>query len=122
MSNRLKVCRRCMERLSASEDASQDLGSYLLASGSGGVEVVSEDQCQYKLACGDKSKPAIPPRSLADVGEVEIDSAITDRLKQLKLNSYSQAGAKELSNAIKNEWLKARGNNSNPGPNFLLKT
>jgi len=111
-----------MERLSASEDASQDLGSYLLASGSGGVEVVSEDQCQYKLACGDKSKPAIPPRSLADVGEVEIDSAITDLLKQLKLNSYSQAGAKELSNAIKNEWLKARGNNSNPGPNFLLKT
>jgi hypothetical protein len=108
MSNRLKVCRRCMERLSVSEEASQDLGSYLLASGSGGVEVVNEETCQYKLACGDKSKPALPARSLADVGEVEIDSAIADLLKGLNLNSYSQVGARELSTAIKNEWLKAR--------------
>jgi hypothetical protein len=111
-----------MERLSASEDASQDLGTFLLASGRGGVEVVSEDQCEYKIACGDKSKPAIPPRSLADVGEVEIDSVITDLLKSLKLNSYSQTGARELSNAIKNEWHKARGDAGNPGQNFLLKT
>lgn len=122
MANRLRICRRCMERLSASEDASQDLGSFLLASGRGGVEVVSEEQCEYKLACGDKSKPAIPPRTLADVGEVEIDSAIADLLKQLKLNSYSQAGARELSNAIKNEWLKARREKDNPGQNYLLKT
>ncbi len=27
-----------------------------------------------------------------------------------------------LSTALKYDWLKARGNNSNPGPNFLLKT
>jgi hypothetical protein len=111
-----------MERLAASEDASQDLGSYLLASGSGGVEVVGEEQCQYKLACGDKSKPAVPPRGLADVGEVEIDSAIADLLKQLKLNSYSQTGARDLANAIKNEWLKARRDKDNPGQNYLLKT
>ena len=108
MSNRLRVCRRCMERLSISEEDSLDLSTYLMSSGSGGVEVVNENQCQYKLVCGDKSKPAPPPRSLADVGEVEIDSAITDLLKQLKLNSYSQVGARELSNAIKNEWLKAK--------------
>ena len=108
MSNRLKVCKRCMERLSASEDASQDLGSYLLASGSGGVEVVDEEFCQFKLACGDKSKPELLPRSLADVSEVEIDSAIANLLKQLNLHSYSQVGARELSSAVKNEWLKAR--------------
>ena len=108
MSNRLKVCRRCMDKLSTSEDASQDLGSYLVATGSGGVEVVDEEFCQYKLACGHKAKAALPPRSLADMGEVEIDSAITNLLKQLNLNSYSLVGARELSNAIKNEWLKAR--------------
>jgi len=104
-----------MERLSVSEEASQDLGSYLLASGSGGVEVVDEEACQYKLACGDKSKPALPPRSLADIGEVEIDSAIADLLKGLNLNSYSQVGARELSTAIKNEWLKAREARKNEG-------
>ena len=108
MANRLKVCKRCMERLSASEDASQDLGSYLVATGSGGVEMVDEEFCQFKLACGDKAKSEQPPRSLADVSEVEIDSAITDLLKQLKLHSYSQVGAKELKAAIKTEWLKAR--------------
>ena len=109
MSNRLKVCKRCMERLSASEDASQDLGSYLVATGSGGVEVVDEEFCQFKLACG-KGKPAngTPPRSLADVSEVELDSAIANLLKQLNLHSYSQVGARELSAAIKNEWLKAQ--------------
>jgi len=108
MSNRLKVCKRCMERLSASEDVSQDLGSYLLASGSGGVEVVDEEFCQFKLACGDKSKTELLPRNLADVSEVEIDSAIANLLKQLNLHSYSQVGARELSAAVKNEWLKAR--------------
>jgi len=109
MSDRLKVCKRCMERLSVSEEASQDLGSYLLASGSGGVEVVDEEFCQFKLACG-KDKPANEPtpRSLADVSEVEIDSAIANLLKQLNLHSYSQVGARELSAAVKNEWLKAR--------------
>jgi hypothetical protein len=109
MANRLKVCKRCMERLSVSEEASQDLGSYLLASGSGGVEVVDEEFCQFKLACG-KDKPANEPtpRSLADVSEVEIDSAIANLLKQLNLHSYSQVGARELSSAVKNEWLKAR--------------
>jgi hypothetical protein len=114
MSKKLKVCRRCMERLSASEDASQDLGSYLVATGSGGVEVVDEEFCQYKLACGDKSKLEKPPRSLADVSEAEIDSAIANLLKQLNLHSYSQVGARELSAAIKSEWLKAR--RSMPGP------
>ena len=116
MANRLKVCKRCMERLSASEDASQDLGSYLLATGSGGVEVVDEEFCQYKLACG-KDKPANepPPRSLADVSEVEIDSAISDLLKQLNLRSYSQVGARELRSAVKTEWLKARETKKNTG-------
>jgi len=115
MSNKLKLCRRCMERLSVSEDASQDLGSYLVATGSGGVEVVDEDFCQYKLACGDKSKPEPLPRSLADVSEVEVDSAIANLLKQLNLHSYSQVGARELSAAIKNEWLKAREAKKNTG-------
>jgi len=108
MSKKLKVCRRCMERLSASEEASQDLGSYLVATGSGGVEVVDEDFCQLKMACGDKSKPEPLPRSLADVSEVELDSAIANLLKQLNLHSYSQVGARELRAAIKTEWLKAR--------------
>jgi hypothetical protein len=109
MDNRLKVCKSCLERLSASEDASQDLGSYLLASGSGGVEVVIEEFCQYKMACG-KDKPAneTPLRSLADVSEVELDSAIANLLKQLNLHSYSQVGAREISVAIKSEWSKAR--------------
>ena len=116
MANRLKVCKRCMERLSASEDASQDLGSYLVATGSGGVEVVDEEFCQFKLACG-KDKPANEPapRSLADVSEVEIDSAISDLLKQLNLHSYSQVGARELRAAIKTEWLKAREAKKNAG-------
>ncbi|RJO60734.1 MAG: hypothetical protein C4542_08285 [Dehalococcoidia bacterium] len=109
MANRLKVCKRCMERLSASEEASQDLGSYLVATGSAGVEMVdNEEFCQLKMACGDKAKPEKPPRSLADVSEIEIDSAISDLLKQLNLHSYSLAGAKELKAAIKTEWLKAR--------------
>ena len=108
MSKKLKICRRCMERLSVSEEASQDLGSYIVATGSGGVEVVDEDFCQYKLACGDKSKPEPLPRSLADVSEVEIDSAIANLLKQLNLHSYSQVGARDLRAAIKSEWLKAR--------------
>ena len=109
MANRLKVCKRCMERLSASEEASQDLGSYLVATGSAGVEVVDEEFCQFKLACG-KNKPANepPPRSLADVSEVEIDSAISDMLKRLNLHSYSQVGAAELKTAVKSEWFKAR--------------
>jgi len=115
MSKKLKVCRRCMERLSVSEEASQDLGSYLVATGSGGVEVVDEAFCQCKLACGDKSKPEPLPRSLADVSEVEIDSAIADLLKQLNLHSYSQVGAKELRAAIKTEWLKAREAKKNTG-------
>jgi len=107
MSSRLKVCRKCMERLSASEDASQDLGSYMVATGSGGIEIVEEEFCQYKLACG-KNRHAgePPPRSLADVTEIELDSAISNLLKQLNLQSYSQAGAAELRSAIKNEWLK----------------
>jgi hypothetical protein len=113
MSKKLKVCRRCMERLSASEEASQDLGSYLVATGSGGVEVVDEETCQYKLACGDKSKPALPPRSLADVSEAELDSAIVNLLKQLNLHSYSQVGARDLRAAIKSEWIKARENKKN---------
>jgi len=108
MANRLKVCQRCMERLSVSAEASQDLGSYLVATGSGGVEMVGEEFCQLKMACGDKAKPEKPPRSLADVSEIEIDSAISDLLKQLNLHSYSQVGAKELKAAIKTEWLKAR--------------
>lgn len=109
MSKKLKVCRRCMECLSASEDASQDLGSYLVATGSGGVETVEDEElCQLKMACGDKSKSGPLPRSLADVSEVEIDSAISDLLKQLNLHSYSQVGARELRTAIKTEWLKAR--------------
>jgi hypothetical protein len=105
-----------MERLSTSEDASQDLGSYLVATGSSGVEVVDEKFCQYKLACG-QNKPAHepPPRSLADVSEVEIDSAIANLLKQLNLHSYSQAGVRELSAAVKNEWLKARETRKNAG-------
>jgi len=115
MSRSLKVCRRCMERLSTSEDASAELGTYLLATGSGGVEVVDEEFCQYRMACGDKSKAEPPPKSLADVSEVEIESVITTLLKQLGLNSYSQVGARELSAAIKNEWLKARRNMSGPG-------
>jgi hypothetical protein len=41
MANRLKVCRKCMERLSASEDASQDLGSYMVATGTR-IEIVEE--------------------------------------------------------------------------------
>ena len=108
MSKKLKVCRRCMERLSTSEEASRDLGSYLVATGSGGVEMVDEAFCQYKMACGDKSKPEPLPRSLADVSEVEIDSAIANMLKQLNLHSYSQLGARDLRAAIKSEWLKAR--------------
>ncbi len=108
MANRLKVCRRCMERLSASEDASQDLGSYMVATGSGGIEIVEEEFCQYKLACG-KNKAGEPPqRSLADVTEVELDSAIANLLKQLNLHSYSQPGVRELGLAIKAEWHKAR--------------
>jgi hypothetical protein len=113
VSKRLKVCHRCMERLSASDQAGADLGTYLVATGSGGVELADEEFCQLRLACGDKTKPEPPPRSLADVGEVEIESAITNLLKQLNLQSYSQAGARELSVAIKNEWLKSRqGKNS----------
>jgi hypothetical protein len=79
-----------------------------VATGSSGVEVVEEEFCQYRMACGDKSKPEMPPRSLADVSEVEIESGITTLLKQLGLNSYSQVGARELSATIKNEWLKAK--------------
>ena len=107
MSKRLKVCRRCMERLNSSDEASADLGTYLVATGSGGVELSDEAYCQLRLVCGDKSKPEPRPRSLADVGEIEIESAITTLLKQLDLNSYSQTGARELNTAIKNEWLKA---------------
>jgi hypothetical protein len=116
MANRLKVCKRCMERLSISEEASQDLGSYLVATGSGGVEVVDEEFCQYRLACGkDKAANEPPPRRLSDVSEVEIDSAISDLLKKLNLYSYSQVGASELKTVIKCEWLKAREGRENAG-------
>jgi rRNA maturation endonuclease Nob1 len=115
MANRLKVCRKCMERLSVSEDASQDLGSYMVATGSGGIEIVDEEFCQYKLACGKNKASEIPPRSLADVTEVELDSAIANLLKQLNLHSYSQVGARELSSAIKAEWRKACEARKNAG-------
>jgi hypothetical protein len=116
MSNRLKICRRCMERLSISEDASQDLGSYLVATGSGGVEMVDDEFCQYRLACGkDKTASEPVPRSLSDVSEVELESAIANLLKQLNLHSYSQVGARELSAVIKSEWLKAREARKNAG-------
>jgi ABC-type Na+ transport system ATPase subunit NatA len=102
-----------MELLGASEDASQDLGSYMVATGSGGIEIVEEEFCQYKLACG-RTRDKIPaPRSLADVTEVELDAAISGLLKQLNLQSYSQTGVRELSSAIKAEWVKARAAGDN---------
>jgi hypothetical protein len=107
MSQRLKICSRCMERLNASQEGA-DLGSYLVATGNAGIELVSEAECQYRLFCGDKARPQKPPRALADVTEVEIDAAIGNLLKELDLRSYTQQGSRELSAAIKNEWQKAR--------------
>ena len=108
MSAKLKVCQRCMESLSASPDASADLGTYLVATGCSGVEVVEESLCQYKRACGQNARPQPPPRGLADVSEVELDAAISGLLKELDLRSYSQPGARQLADAIKYEWLLAR--------------
>lgn len=108
MSAKLKVCQRCMESLSASPDASADLGTYLVATGCSGVEMVEEALCQYKRACGEKARPAPPPRSLADVSEVELDAAIANLLKELDLRSYTQPGARELADAIKYEWLRVQ--------------
>jgi hypothetical protein len=113
MAKRLKICSRCMERLSAS-DAGADLGTYLVATGSAGVELVGEDACQLRMFCGQNARPEAPPKTLADVTEVEIDSAVTTLLKELGLRSYNQAGARELSAAIKNEWQKARAARQNP--------
>ena len=113
MAKRLKICSRCMERLNASQEGA-DLGSYLIASGNAGIELVGEAECQYRLFCGDKARPQKPPRSLADVSEVEIDAAIGNLLKELNLRSYTQQGARELSAVIKNEWQKARTGVPNP--------
>lgn len=107
MVKRLKICSRCMERLNSSE-AGADLGSYLVATGSAGIELVGEPDCQYRLFCGDKARAEKPPRTLADVTEVEIDAAVANLLKELGLRSYTQQGVKELSSAIKGEWQKAR--------------
>jgi len=115
MSERLKVCRRCMEHLNASPEAGADLGTYLVATGSGGIELVEEKDCQYRLFCGYKSKLEPMSRTLADVSEVEIDAAIADMLKQLDLFSYFQTGAGELAAAVKNVWRKARENRKSTG-------
>jgi hypothetical protein len=102
-----------MERLSATE-AGADLGSYLVATGSAGIELVGEAECQYRLFCGDKARAEKPPRTLADVTEVEIDAAIGNMLKELELRTYIQQGATELSAAVKNEWRKAVQNKPKP--------
>ena len=98
-----------MERLNSS-DAGADLGSYLVATGSAGIELVGEAECQYRMFCGDKARPGKPPRTLGDVTEVEIDAAIANLLKELDLRSYTQQGARQLSEVIKSEWRKAKGN------------
>ncbi len=102
-----------MERLSASE-AGADLGTYLVATGSAGVELVGEGDCQLRMACGVNARPEAPPKALADVTEIEIDGAVSNLLKELGLRSYNQAGARELSNVIKAEWQKARAARTNP--------
>jgi hypothetical protein len=107
MVKRLKMCSRCMERLNAS-DAGADLGSYLVATGNAGIELVGEAECQYRMFCGDRARADKPVRTLADVSEVEIDAAIASLLKELGLRSYTQQGAREMSEAIKSEWRKAK--------------
>ncbi len=113
MSKRLKICSKCMERLTASE-AGADLGTYLVATGSAGVELVDGDACQLRMFCGVKASPEAPPKTLADVTELEIDTAIGNLLKELGLRSYTQAGAREMSTAIKAEWQKARAARQQP--------
>jgi hypothetical protein len=109
MAEPLKICAGCMEFLRESEDGQQDLGSFLMSIGAGGIEMVPAERCEARFTGHSGASPAIvtASRSLADVAPEELDHAITWFLKQLRLPSQREGEGWDLGNAIKAEWLKA---------------
>jgi hypothetical protein len=108
MTRPLKICAQCLASLRKSDEDQQDLASYLMGIGAGGVEIVTAGDCQAQFTRHDIIIP-LPQtrRSLSDVTPAELDQAISLFLKQLGLPVGSGEDAYNLENAIKAEWLKA---------------
>jgi hypothetical protein len=108
MAHPLKICTKCLAALRGTADGEADLGSYLMGIGAGGVELVSAEACEARITGHSEKPPAVQAgRSLADVTDIELDSAIKALVKQLKLTAEGGGQAWDLENAIKAEWLKA---------------
>ena len=109
MAKPLKICSQCLAFLRKTRDGEQDLSSYLMGIGAGGVEIVSLESCQARLTGHSETvRQAVPAgRSLADVTPEELDLAIASLVTQLRLPAGHCGEAWDLENAVKAEWLKA---------------
>jgi hypothetical protein len=109
MPQRFRICQQCMDQLSRSEERAQDVASFLVGIGAGGLEVVSPELCQVRLAGHTElTTPSAPrTRSLADVSLNELEASILTLLGLLKLPAGCAQGW-DLEGAIRREWLKAR--------------
>jgi hypothetical protein len=98
-----------MDQLSRSEERAEDVASYLVGIGAGGIEIVSPELCQARLAGHTESTTpsASRTRSLADVSLNELEASIITLLGLLKLPAGCAQGW-DLEGAIRREWLKAR--------------
>jgi hypothetical protein len=109
MTQRFRICQECLDQINRSEERAEDVGSFLVGIGAGGIEVVPPALCQARLVQHtETAAPAVPrPRSLADVTLNELEAALLTLRGLLKLSSGC-APDWDLDGAIRREWLKAR--------------
>jgi hypothetical protein len=107
MAQPLKICTKCLAALRDTADGEEDLASYLMGIGAGGVELVSPESCQARISGHTEITSAPKERTFADVSEGELNSAIKSFLKQLNLTADNGGEGWELGNAVRAEWLKA---------------
>ena len=108
MAQPLKICTKCLAALRTTADGEEDLASYLMGIGAGGVELVAPESCEARISGHTESLPVKPVgRSLADVTEQELQAAVNALIKQLGLPAGRGGEAWDLENAVRAEWLKA---------------
>ncbi len=108
MAQPLKICTKCLAALRETVDGEEDLASYLMGIGAGGVELVPAENCEARITRHSETITAKPlGRGMADVTELELDNAIKELIKQLRLPASRDGEAWDLENAIRAEWLKA---------------
>jgi hypothetical protein len=108
MAQRLKICTQCLSSLQAIRNGQEDLASYLMGIGAGGVEIVPPETCQARITGHKEAQVSSPAETgLADITEGALERAIKSFVKQLGLPEGSSE-TRELGNAIRAERLKAQ--------------